>query len=138
MNRRHHQPDQHSYGRLRQRGFTLIEVLVALMIFGIVATAASQVGSQYISSFERTRDLTIASWIAGNHMNEIRVQPNPPTASENREEMDYAGRRWQITTVVANTDEPAIRRVDVHIAAYRQNSGDPAQIYSQSGFIRVQ
>ena len=123
-------------GATRSRGFTLIEVLVALMIFGLIATAASQVGSQYMSSFERTRDLTLASWIAGNRMNEMRLQTNLPSVSENSEDLDYADRRWRVTTAVMNTDEPRMRRVEVRVAAYRQGSGDPAQIYVQSGFIR--
>lgn len=123
-------------GAARSRGFTLIEVLVALMIFGLIATAASQVGSQYMSSFERTRDLTLASWIAGNRMNEMRLQTNLPSVSENSEDLDYADRRWRVTTAVMNTDEPRMRRVEVRVAAYRQGSGDPAQIYVQSGFIR--
>lgn len=118
------------------RGFTLIEVLVALMIFGLIATAASQVGSQYLGSFERTRDLTLASWIAGNRMNEMRLEPALPAVSENSEDMDYADRRWRVTTAVMNTDEPRMRRVEVRVAAYRDSSGDPAPIYSQSGFIR--
>ena len=47
-----------------QRGFTLIEVLVALLVFGLIATAAAEVGSQYISSYERIRDKTLAGWVA--------------------------------------------------------------------------
>ena len=77
---------------MRQQGFTLIEVLVALMVFGLIATAASQVGSQYLGSFERVRDLTLASWIAGNRMNEIRLEENFPSVSENSQDLEYAGR----------------------------------------------
>lgn len=127
---------QYPAGQARAGGFTLIEVLVALMIFGLIATAASQVGSQYMGSFERTRDLTLASWIAGNRMNEVRLEPNLPSVSENSQEIEYAGRQWQVTTAVIATDEPRMRRVEVRVAAYRQNDGDPSPIYSQSGFLR--
>lgn len=120
---------------MRQRGFTLIEVLVALLVFGLIATAASEVGSQYIGSYERVRDLTLASWLAGNRMNEIRLQEEFPSVSENSEEVEYAGRRWRVVTVVSDTDEPTMRRVEVNIEAYR-GQGDPAQIQSLSGFIR--
>ena len=30
----------------RNRGFTLLEVLVALLVFGLIATAAAEVGSK--------------------------------------------------------------------------------------------
>ena len=64
-----------------QRGFTLIEVLVALLVFGLIATAAAEVGSQYISSYERIRDKTLAGWVAENRINEIRLQANLPSIS---------------------------------------------------------
>ncbi|SFR44024.1 general secretion pathway protein I [Marinobacter daqiaonensis] len=121
---------------MRHRGFTLIEVLVALMIFGLIATAASRVGSQYIGSFERVRDLTLASWIAGNRMNEVRLLEDFPAVAENREELEYAGRRWRVVTVVSDTDEPSMRRVEVRVEAYRGDSGEPARLQSLSGFIR--
>ena len=120
---------------MRQQGFTLIEVLVALMVFGLIATAASQVGSQYLGSFERVRDLTLASWIAGNRMNEIRLEENFPSVSENRQDLEYAGREWRIVTVVSDTDEDSMRRVEVRVEAYRDR-GDPVQLQTLSGFLR--
>ncbi len=57
----------------RNRGFTLLEVLVALLVFGLIATAAAEVGSNYISSFERVRDKTLAGWLAENRVNELRL-----------------------------------------------------------------
>lgn len=120
---------------MRQRGFTLIEVLVALMVFGLIATAASQVASQYIGSFERVRDLTMASWLAGNHINDVLLQEEFPSIAENSEEVEYAGRRWQVVTEVSDTGNPFVRRVDVRVRAYR-GQGDPVQIQSQTGFVR--
>ena len=120
---------------MRQHGFTLIEVLVALMVFGLIATAASQVGSQYLGSFERVRDLTMASWIAGNRMNEVRLQEGFPSISESSKELEYAGRRWRVVTEISGTDEESMRRIDVRVEAYG-GSGEPAQLQSLSGFLR--
>ena len=81
-----------------QRGYTLIEVLVALLVFGLIATAAAEVGSQYISSYERIRDKTLAGWVADNRINEIRLQENLPSISENSDDIEYGSYRWQVTT----------------------------------------
>lgn len=118
-----------------QRGFTLIEVLVALLVFGLIATAAAEVGSQYISSYERVRDKTLAGWLADNRINELRLEENLPGISENSRDTDYGPFRWQVTTRVLATEEPTMRRVEVTVARYRGEGSDPAPIHTLSAFL---
>lgn len=119
----------------RQRGFTLIEVLVALLVFGLIATAAAEVGSQYISSYERIRDKTLAGWVADNRINEIRLQENLPSISENSDDIEYGPYKWQVTTAVLATEDPSILRVEVTVGQYRGNRTEPAPIHTLSAFI---
>ena len=118
-----------------QRCFTLIEVLVALLVFGLIATAAAEVGSQYISSYELIRDKTLAGWVADNRINEIRLQENLPSISENSEDIEYGSYQWQVTTAVLATEDPSILRVEVTVAQYRDNRTEPAPIHTLSAFI---
>lgn len=117
------------------RGFTLIEVLVALLVFGMIATAAAQVGSQYISSFERVRDKTLASWIADNRLNEIRLQEGLPSISQNTTDLEYGQFQWQVTTKVIATEEATMRRVEVSVARYRDEDSDPVPVHTLAGFV---
>lgn len=116
-------------------GFTLIEVLVALLVFSIIATVAAQMSSQYIGTFERVRDKTFAGWVADNRINELRLQEQLPSVSENSEEIEYGPFRWQVETTVLNTQDPSIRRVEVSVGKFRGDGTDPAQIHSLSAFI---
>src|SRR5680860_39445 len=109
----------------RSRGFTLIEVLVALLIFGLIATAAAEVGSQYIASYERVRDKTLAAWLAENRINEIRLQTRLPTTSEVADDREFGPYRWQVITRVTATADASIRRVEVSVGRYRNESSDP-------------
>ncbi|MBW7469767.1 type II secretion system minor pseudopilin GspI [Marinobacter sp. M216] len=118
-----------------QKGFTLIEVLVALLVFGLIATAAAEVGSQYISSYERIRDKTLAGWLADNRINELRLEENLPGISENSRDTDYGPFRWQVTTRVLATEEPTMRRVEVTVARYRNERSDPAPVHTLSAFL---
>jgi len=117
------------------RGFTLIEVLVALLVFSIIATVAAQMSSQYISTYERVRDKTFAGWVADNRINELRLQEELPSVSVNTDEVDYGPFRWQVQTSVINTLDPAIRRIEVAVGKFRGDGTEPAQIHSLSAFV---
>ncbi|MEA1082155.1 type II secretion system minor pseudopilin GspI [Marinobacter qingdaonensis] len=117
------------------KGFTLIEVLVALLVFGLIATAAAEVGSQYIASYERVRDKTLAGWLADNRINELRLEENLPGISENSRDTDYGTFRWQVTTRVQGTSEANMRRVEVTVARYRGDESEPAPIHTLSAFL---
>jgi len=119
----------------RIRGFTLLEVLVALLVFGLIAGAASQVASNYIGSFERVRDNSLAGWLADNRLNELRLHDRLPSISENSEDRDYGPFRWRVTTVVTGTPEPSMRRVEIIIAKYPDQHSDPFRVMSLSAFM---
>jgi len=119
----------------RSRGFTLIEVLVALLIFGLIATAAAQVGSQYIASYERVRDKTLAAWLAENRINEVRLQSGLPATSDAAIDQEFGPYRWQVITRIASTADANIRRVEVSVRRYRSESSDLDTVHSLAAFV---
>lgn len=118
-----------------QKGFTLIEVMIALLVFGLIATAAAEVGSQYISSYERIRDKTFAAWLADNRINEIRLEESLPEISENSKDQEYGPYSWQVTTRVLATAEAKMRRVEVQISRYSEGQPDPYPVHTLSAFV---
>lgn len=118
-----------------EKGFTLIEVMVALLVFGLIATAAAEVGSQYISSYERIRDKTLAGWLAENRINEIRLEDSLPDISENAKGKDYGPFRWQVTTKVLATAEAKMRRIEVKVARYQDGRSKPYPVHTLSAFV---
>lgn len=117
------------------KGFTLIEVMIALLVFGLIATASAEVASQYISSYERIRDKTLAGWLADNRMNEIRLDKNLPGISENSKDTDYGPYRWKVTTNVLATAEPKMRRVEVEVARYQASGSKSYPVHTLSAFV---
>ncbi|KXS55270.1 MAG: general secretion pathway protein I [Marinobacter sp. T13-3] len=117
-----------------QRGFTLIEVLVALLVFGLLAGAAGSVASNAIGTHKRVEDKTLASWLAQNTITETRLAGTLPANAANTESVEYANRQWQVRTQIAPTEDNALRRVTVTVAQ-PDSQGEPRPVHTLVAFI---
>jgi general secretion pathway protein I len=116
----------------RSRGFTLIEVLVALVI---VAVGMSVLMSSVTSSARTVvylQDKTFAEWIALNQIALLRLQlqqgPLPPQTSTNGD-LDYAGRSWHWRQDVIASAVPGIERIDFKVRPKEVKGGDDDSWY---------
>ncbi|HEY8507471.1 MAG TPA: type II secretion system minor pseudopilin GspI [Steroidobacteraceae bacterium] len=103
-------------GRLqRAKGFTLIEVLVAL---AIVAVGMAAVMHALTSAAETTmylQEKTLAEWIALNRIAEVRLLAKKPGEGKTTGEVEYAGRKWNWEQEVQETEVPGMMRIDVSV-----------------------
>lgn len=104
----------HKY-RNEARGFTLIEVLVALVVVGLGMLAVIQTVSQTANNTSYMRDKTIAHWIAMNQLTQVRLLPGAPPIDKSSDEVEMAGRDWRWTMVVTQTPVESIRRIEVRV-----------------------
>ncbi|OZG73572.1 type II secretion system protein GspI [Hahella sp. CCB-MM4] len=118
-----------------QSGFTLLEVLVALLIFAISATALMSGMSQVLHQQERLEEKTFGNWIAENRVNEILIMNEFPKAGEKKEDLDYAGRHWQIKEAIINTPNPLMRRVEVSVNVYMSDNINVKPVTTVTSFI---
>lgn len=98
------------------RGFTLIEVMVALTIVAFSLTAVAASMSQMIDAANAMRDRTYASWIAHNKLAEMRLANTMPEVSTTSGELDYGHTRWSWRAVVSETGIENFMRIDVSIS----------------------
>lgn len=117
----------------RTRGFSLVEVLVALAVVAIALVALLAAAGRMARDADHLRELTLADWVAANVLVETRLREPFPNLgrSEGRMRMGTREFRWQ--RVVQNTPEPALRRIDVHVFAHDAGNDD-APIHSLVGF----
>ena len=99
----------------RPRGFTLIEVLAALVIVALGMLGVIQAVTQTARNGTYLREKTLAHWVALNVITERRLQPSPPEVSESSDEVEFAGRRWRWTMRVTQTEVESLRRMDVSV-----------------------
>ena len=98
------------------RGFTLVEILVALAIVAIGLATAVRATSQVISGTESARIRLVATWVAQDRLAERSARadwPAPGTASGNAGQGPFAF-AWR--EIVSATADPAVRRIDIAVA----------------------
>jgi general secretion pathway protein I len=101
----------------RQRGFTLLEVLVALAILAIALGALLKTGASNTANAVYLRDKTIAHFVAMNQVTEIQLDTGWAGVGTRRGKAEMAGREWQWTARVSETFDENVRRVDVEVRA---------------------
>jgi len=97
------------------RGFTLIEVLAALVIVALGMLGVIQAVTQTARNGAYLREKTLAHWIAMNVITEQRLQATPPEVAETSDEVEFAGQRWRWTITVTQTQVDSLRRMDVSV-----------------------
>ncbi|HET7922781.1 MAG TPA: type II secretion system minor pseudopilin GspI [Gammaproteobacteria bacterium] len=114
------------------RGFTLIEVLIALAVLAIAMLAVIGTAGTGTRSAAELRDETWAHWVAMNEMTALRVAPTWPALGKQDGDADMAGRKWHWQVNVITTSDPDLLRVDIDVSA-----GDrPDQpVSSLTGFL---
>lgn len=103
-----------------ERGFTLLEVMIAITIFAVVASSIASVNSQTTSNLLAMEEKTLAMLVAENRLVEMRLA-GYPNVSETNDQVDMAGREWFIVTQVEETPLPDTRRVTVAVS--REDEG---------------
>jgi general secretion pathway protein I len=96
-------------------GFTLVEVLVALVLVAVGVAALLTALNSAATSTGYLRDKAFAHWVATNRIVETRLATNPPANGITTGEVEFAGQRWQWRQTIANADFPSLRRIDVSV-----------------------
>jgi general secretion pathway protein I len=101
----------------RQRGFTLIEVLVALGIVAIALVAGLQATAALIRNAQRQSDALLAQICAENEMARLRLTSQLPPVGESDQACEEAGQAFVVKLTVSPTPNPSFRRVDAQVFA---------------------
>src|SRR5690554_7331648 len=90
--------------------------MVALTVFVAIAVTLSQTASQSIDTTLYLQEKTLASMVAENKLNTLRIEGLPSVGDRN-DSTELATREWHINTKVEKTEFPDTHRVTVKVAA---------------------
>lgn len=120
-----------------ERGFTLVEVLVALVIVAMAIPALLMRIGNMASTTMHTKEVAIAYWVAENQLAELHItrqlQKITPTGRM-ADDVTMAGEVWDRAVETEPTPLPGMLRLRVSV----RSQGGESDLVELSGFILEQ
>ena len=109
------------------KGFTLLEVMVALAVIALGMTAVIKTVTTTTFNTIYLRDKTFAYWVAQNQLAEIELTKGSPKAGFTDGEEKLAGLTWHWTRKIEGTEDPDTSRIEISV---RKDKDKSAQNYA--------
>ncbi len=101
---------------MKKRGFTLLEVLVAMAIFALAGIALGSAATEHLRSLDLLKTQTFAAWVASNRLTEVHLEAQWPPQENKKGNVEMAGQRWYWQQKVSKTADDNMRMVEVSVA----------------------
>ncbi len=98
-----------------QRGMTLLEVMVALLIFAMTGTAILKAAGDHLSSVGQVEAVTFANWVASNRLSQLQLETTWPPKNNVKGNMEMADRTWYWRQSVTKTNDDDLRAVTIYV-----------------------
>ena len=92
-----------SHSPNNQKGMTLLEVMVALLIFALTGTAILKAAGDHLNNVGQIEAVTFASYVASNRLNQLQLDDTWPPKNNLKGSMEMADRTWYWQQKVTKT-----------------------------------
>ncbi|MCK5810960.1 MAG: type II secretion system minor pseudopilin GspI [Cocleimonas sp.] len=109
------------------KGFTLIEVMVALLIIAVSLSGAVKVMGNGARNASMLSQKTFAQWVGLNQLTAAKLEGNWLKAGEYRGKAEMAHQKWQWVQKVIKTEIDNVNRLEVSVYVMPRSDGDNPQ-----------
>lgn len=104
-----------------EQGFTLIEVLVALVVLAVAAAGLISATEAHIDSIRSLQSRAAAQWVAENRIAELTISPD--AAPRSAEAVEMLGQSWAVRVSERASDDPDLAAMTVSVST--AGTGEP-------------
>ncbi|MCU7940979.1 MAG: type II secretion system minor pseudopilin GspI [gamma proteobacterium symbiont of Bathyaustriella thionipta] len=99
----------------KQQGFTLIEIIIALVVIAVALGAVIATTGNSFKHAAHIKDKTLALWVAQNTIAEMTIANQWPANGTQSDNAMMAGKQWYIKRAIKVTPDSNIRRMDLSV-----------------------
>lgn len=100
---------------MKSRGFTLVEVLIALVIVSVALAAAMRATAMAVTSADEAKRRTYAQWVAHNRAAELVARRAFPPVGRENGTAEMGGLQYAWSQEVNETPNTAFRKVALQV-----------------------
>ncbi len=115
-----------------QRGFTLLEVLVAMTVLAIALASIIKVSANQALNTEHLRDKTLAHWVAMNQIAQLQLTQLWPSIGKKNGAEAMGQHEWHWQSIVSDTPDSRVRRLQINVF---RSPDDESPVTQLSSFL---
>jgi len=99
-----------------QYGMTLLEVMVALVIFSLTGTAVMKAASEHLNGIGQIEEITFATWVANNRLTQVQIDRTWPPKSGQKGSQEMADRTWYWQQNALKTNDKDMFSIEIRVS----------------------